>query len=359
MNKTICTLRDIPQPVNIGGDYYITQSALMLGSMAEGEVRLKNADRSKDTKLMIALLKSMGCQISVGDSEIIMSPSNSPVSLDGKEIHYGGGVYPLALVIGYLAGKGRKCTLNYTNDINPIFIAKLTKSFSEIGIGLKHNNESHHIEFGQNQLIPIEREISAVFPHTKDSLLMLGLSSGRSVAIREKLLSDIKVENIIIKLGGKLTFRETKPELVDNPDDPRKKLRQARFSYKREMILHPSTHLRGAVIEVPADSYQLAAWLALAILKKTEFRSEGLHITAETKDFVNYLKSAGAGISLAKNSSPDSGIKKIDLYLGKSEISGRKISGNTAAGLMKKIALMAILAAGRPATTLIRDIKEY
>lgn len=358
MNKTIYTLRYMPSSIDIGGDYYITQSALLLAGSASGEVILKNPSRGKDTESTSVFLQSLGCRVISEERDIKIFPPERLSLPEKGELYYEGGLYPLCLIIGLMAGMNISSTLRYGKEINQKFLDYMAGPLREVGVGIKHDQLARTIVFEPYRLLPIERKISSPLPHLKNCLLMLGVISGRSIAIREEILTGSHFEDLIGRLGGRITVVEPGTEIVEDINDPRKKVRQIKADYKREMILHTSTRLKGDVLIIPADSFLLASLLTLAVLKKCEFAIDSVPLHSDLANFLNYLKSIGIEI-IINNRRNSKGQRMGDLQMRGREIKGRKIAGDTAVGLLREIPLIALLAAIYPGTTLIRDIGIY
>jgi 3-phosphoshikimate 1-carboxyvinyltransferase len=358
MEKEIFSIKELPHEIRFGGDYHLTQSALILSAIADGETIIKDYNSGIDTNRTIELLKRLGCDIEINSAEIKITKGIDSRFDRGKEFEYCGGIFPLMLIISLMAGKNISGRLIYGEQISVSFIDKVVSSFSDAGIDISHNSKSRFIELNDIQIEPVEKKLSQAYPYLKNSLLMIGVSSGRSVAIRETKTSDDYFENLLCRFGAKLAIRNIHTELMKDPDDPRKKIRRSPVEYKKEMMLHPSAKLHGVTISIPSDSYQISAMITLAILKRKPLRIDNCHISRTMSDFINFLKTLGVDVKVANRKNID-GFKHADVQLSGRPNVSRKISGDLAFGLMQEIPLITLLASVFPATALIREIEEY
>ncbi len=358
MERLITPIREFSEKIVLDGDYYLTQSAIFLGVIAQGETRLKNFARGKDTVQIIDCLRNLGCNIQLTESEIIISGSGEWKYDTDSTITFNGDIYPLFLLIGLVAGQQIGCRLIYADRINPIFIDKLIMMAGQSGIELKHNSRDRSITIAHERAIPIEGKISSAFPYFKNFLLMYGLASGRPIAIREEKPTDEYFEHIILKFKGKITLRDFKAELIEDPDDPRKKVRRTTTGYRKEMMLHPTTTLQGANLTIAQDSYQIAAVATLSILMRKPLHLENVPLHPGLLHFINHLKSAGVDARF-ENRRGDDIYRLADLQIIGRPTTSRKIAGEISFNLMMEIPFLILLAAAFPSTSVIRGISEF
>lgn len=358
MSTRVFPVKNIPQDISSCGDCYITQSALMLGTMVDGEVILKNCSNSRDTEITIAFLKSLGFAISKHGREIRIGGSSSIRLPDDLNLVYEGSIYALSLIIGFLTGKSQFGTLRYSDSINQDIIDGLIDVLNEYGIDVSHQADNRTIVVRPSTGHSIEARISSSLPYLKNCLLTFGISSGHSVTIRETRISSSRFEECITRFGGRMSVTEPKPELKEDPDDPRKRIRFTQADHVRELVLSPSTELRPSAIDIPVDSDAVTALLTLAVLKKKEITLKSVALNAARIRFLNYVRSSGVEISISDRKVID-GESLASIAIQGKAFKARKISGEQASALIEEIPFMAVLAALGTGTTVIRGIKEF
>jgi len=357
MKKIIFPIKEMPQRFDFDGDYHITQSAIFQAVLSEGETRLKNYCRCTDSFRVAEILKNLGYDIGLTDSEIIVRRNGEAVQSSAREISTNIGFYPTILLAGFLAGKDIKCRLVYGENVNSQLMESLCRFARELGIELVHEIKRRSIKIDHSRPGLIERRMNSAFPFFKNFLLLYGLCSGRPLAIREDSLSDWYFEDLILKLGGKIAIRDLRAVLLEDPDDPRKKVRRSATGYRKEMMLYPNTKLRDSTISVPPDSYEISAMITMAIMKRSPLRLENVPLSPELIHFLNHLKSSGV-VTKIENRRPGDFYKQADVEIQGRMSIGRKIFGEASHNLVSVLPLNAMLLSVFPSTTVIRDVAE-
>ncbi|HHI02882.1 MAG TPA: hypothetical protein ENL22_05125 [candidate division Zixibacteria bacterium] len=358
MKEIIKPLKKLPEKIRLGGDYNITQYALLLGLLAKNDISIRNYNRGKDTSLTISFLNSVGGVVERSATEILVRGDSRIQIDDCAELEYKGGAVPLAMIIGFLAGKKTCCSLVYSNKINPDLIDFLVGYFNKYSIDIFHRAETNQIYFRAGSESPVECTLSNALPYLKDSLLIYSLTCGQSILIKEKAATDSGFEKLITDLGGALSCEETKSVMTTDPDDPRKRIRVDSYDYKRKIFLKKSSEIGGGELNVPSDFNSLAAFLLLAILKKEKLTIENAYIKDSMGRFLKFLKTFAAEVG-SGNRKTVGNYTVYDISIDGHEAKGRKLSGRTATGLMELIPFITIAAAVGNGNTVIRDVSEY
>lgn len=358
MNKIIKPLIKLPEKFMLGGDYNITQDALILGLLTKNDISVRNYNRGRDTSFTISFLGSIGCEVERSATEIIIK-ADSPIQIDDcAELEYYGGAIPLAQIIGYLAGKNICCSLKYSNQINPDLIDLLISHFNKYGIDIFHEAETKQIFFRASTESPIECSLSYSLPYLKNCLLFYCLTCGQSISIKEKVVTDTGFEKLVTDLGGLLSIEETKSMMTVDPNDPRKKIRVDNSDYKRKIDLKKSSGISGGEVNVPSDFHSLAAFMLLAILKRESLIIEDVFINNSMGRFIKFLKTFAADVELSNKKALENNIT-YNISIGGHEVKGRKVSDSTAKTLMELTPYICIAACVGNGNTIIREIAEY
>ncbi len=353
MIEEITTIPGLPAAVDLDGDYDITQTALLLGSLTDGELVLQNFNGGRDTAGTVSLLTGMGHRVSLTDDEVRIHRGETILRDDCAEITFNGGLMPLTMLVGMLAGMNRTCQVKYSSEVNPDLLDELINVLNKIGIDLSQPRERELI-IRESHITPIDLRVNTPLPFIKNCLLMIGLCSGCSVTIREERASSGYLERLIERLGGDLTKRTRKMIWQEDPNDPRKREKIADMDCAREIKLGVSTKLNGGIIEIPPDSIECSALLTLAILARDDLTLQRVSLDRRLSKFMQYLKASGVTPETANRESID-GRPFADLSISGNQLKGRKISGATAFALIEQVPLMAVMAATSVGTTIIRD----
>lgn len=357
MNKEIFSIKRMPDSVPASGDYFQTQSALLLAMLAEGETHIRNIGLGIDTDYTLSFLSSLGIQSRKEGDEMVIVGGNF-VYPEKMKFEYEGSLFPLSIIIGFLAGLERRSILVHSDRIGNKALETIISAFKEVGIELSHDFKSRRISIGASRPAPIERRINSSYSYQKNALLMLGINSGRSAAIREDWLADTVFEDMIIRMGGKVAVKEARTELVEDPNDPRRKVRIANIDYKREMMLYPTTRLSGTSIEISPDMFCVSALVTLAVLKRIEWKLPGVVLSPELNRYINHLKGIGANISIENRRNQEQH-RVGDLHIAPSELKAKKMAGEMTQGLIREIPFLALLAGCTTDTSVFRDLNEF
>jgi len=358
MIEIIKPLKRLPDRFRPGGDYAATQYALILGLLTKEDLSIRNFNQGKDTAHTISFMNSIGCRLERSATEIEIKSSGNFNIPECAELEYRGGILPLTLIIGFLAGKNVCCTVQYSDQINPDMIDVIIKNFNKYGIDIFHEADSRIIIFRAALIGPVQDRLSAALPYLKNCLLMYGLSSGQSITIEEIITTDTLFEELILKLGGQISSQDIKMTVMTNPNDPRKKIRTGESDYKRKIELKNISGINGGDIEMPSDLHSTAALIILAILKKSGIVLSNVTINDGLGRFLKLLKSSSVDIELNNRQKLENWIT-FDISITGSEIKGRKISETSARSMMELIPYLAVVGGAGNGNMVIRDVSEY
>jgi len=358
MEVEIYPVKKMPEYSNPGGDYYYTQSALMLAVLSDGETILKNCNRSIATERTVNFLKTMGYNIDC-EEDTIRIESNEGLQLpENRTLNYEGEIFPLSLIIGFLAGLNQACFLEYSSLINQDIIDKIVDIFNKNGIDLFHRPDSRTIIIRAGTNLPVETKVCSSNSYLKNGLLMFGLSSGNSVTVRETIQSSINFENCIKKSGVPIAIEEPGTKIKEDPYDPRKKIRVAAADYKRELVVPSDAKIESSEIVIPDDFETVSSFLTLAILKKKDISLKDVVLNSERMKFIDHLRIIGAEVTIQDRKLID-GISIGTIGLRCKNVKSRKFAGEHTLALFDEIPFLAILAVCGSDKTIIRGIDEY
>lgn len=357
MIETIKPLKRLPSGIRPGGDYASTQYALFLGLVSKEEIRIRNYNSGKDTTETITLLNSLGCKVERSATDIRIISADETNLSECAELVYNGGVLPLTLLIGYLAGKRMSCSLAYSPEINPDSIDFLARYFNRHGVDIFHEADARLIVFRGGGDLPDENKSANALPYLKNCLLMYALTNGQSMNLEEIYSTDDSFENLIDSLGGSLRRIETKSEMIVDPNDPRKKIRQETDKYRGKVELSRGSGIKGGDVAMPSDVNLTAALLLLAILKKDSITLEEVKFTRVLQRFIKLLKSFAVEIEMTNKKLIDH-TPAMDIVATGYEMKGRKISGRMSVNLLELLPYLAVAGGVGAGNTVIRDAAE-
>ena len=358
MLSEVIPIKEMPCDFSFCGDYKVTQAGLVLGALAGGRVVLNNCNTGKDTDATVAFLERVGLNIERSGSEIRIDGGGHLMLPDDVTFDFDGGIFPLSLIIGLLAGLDESCFIRYSRTINQDYVDNITGSLNGIGIDILHEADGRLVIIRAGAGYPVDIKISSSLSHLKNCLLTFGLSSGRSVAIREMRLTSNRLEKCIERFGGSLAIDRPKPVLKEDPVDPRRKIRTIEADFRQEIVLPPSVNLLPATLDIPYDSDTAIALMTLAVLKRGEVTIPRVSYDRSVREFLNYLKVSGVESAVSKGKD-EAGIRTATITLQGKELKLRKTSGEQASALIDDTPFLAVLSAFNSGTSIIRGIEEF
>jgi 3-phosphoshikimate 1-carboxyvinyltransferase len=358
MIREIFPLKELPPRFEYGGDYYATQSALMVAAMAERDVSIFDYNRSIETDQTISVLKTIGLGVLKNENRLQIETGYGMQIPEDKTIEFEPGAYPLSLAIGLLAGKNVSCSLEYAPSVNPDIVDQIIDVLSRNGIDIHHAADDSMIIFRSAGKFPVNINVKSSIPHIKNCLIVFSLASGVPVTVREYTITSDHLEQCLRSFEIPIQANEPAIVVVDDPNDPRKKIRKREAEYLREINIPADFHIENYKYYVPGDAACALAYLTLAAVTKKEITLEGMPINAVNSKYIQHLKAVSGEVSIF-NRRDDVAGPVADVGFKPSEIKSRKMTGQQTAVMIDEIPLVAVLAALAAGTTVIRGIADY
>ncbi len=198
--------------VTVPGDKSLTQRALILASLAEGESRIAGLLHGGDAASTAAALRCLGAGIGVlppDGSEIVvegvgftgLTPSDRPLDLGNS----GTGT---RLLLGVLAGSGISATLTGDDSLRSRPMGRVTDPLARMGARFEYVEQAGRLPVtvhGKHPLTPLDWRSPVASAQVKSAILLAGLVGGTSVRVREPALSRDHTERLFQSVGVKLT----------------------------------------------------------------------------------------------------------------------------------------------------------
>jgi 5-enolpyruvylshikimate-3-phosphate synthase len=358
MDIEIFPIKKLPPVQRLGGDYYYTQSSMILAMFADGETVLKNYNTGIDTGRTIEFLQKSGCTIDRMDESVTIKSNGQPILPDERFIIYDGELYPLSLIIGLLTGLNKACTVQYSENLNQDMIDRIVETFNKNGIDLSHEADSRSVIIRAATNLPVKTKVFTSNSCVKNSLIMFSIVSGISVIISEMSPSAAHLESVLGCFGLKLEIDEPGTKLIEDPNDPRRKIRVSTADYKRQLTLSSNSQPQSAEIIIPCSSDSVSALMTLAVLLKKEISLENVLLNLERNKFLDHLKAIGSDVSVSGRSAA-TGWPTGSIKISCKNIKARKFAGEHTSVLIDDVPFMALMAVLGSGTTIIRDVGEF
>lgn len=323
--------------ITVPGDKSISHRSLMLGSISEGDTRIKGLLRGADCLSTMSCMRALGVSIDDDGNEIVVHG----VGLHGlkkpeKMLYTGNSGTTTRILSGILAGQPFETTMTGDASIEkrPMkrIITPLTLMNADI-CSVK-GNDCAPLSIKPSTLHGINYDSPVASAQVKSCILLAGLYADSPTTVTEPALSRNHTELMLKAYGADI---ETS-------------------GYSA--TINPGNTLHGQDIEIPGDISSAAYFIAAGLIaKNSEILIKNVNINPTRAGMIKVVKSMGGSIELL-NERIVSGEPVADLYVKSSHLHGTEIGGEDIPTLIDEIPIIAILAANADGQTIIRDAAE-
>lgn len=348
--------------VRVPGDKSLTQRALILASLAEGESRLSGLLHGGDAASTARALRALGATIPAlpadgGEIRIrgvgLVGLRQPAARLDLRNSGTG-----TRLLLGVLAGSGVKATLTGDTSLRKRPMARVTDPLAAMGARFHYLGEPGRLPIeitGRHPLDPIDWPSPVASAQVKSAILLAGLTGGAFALVTEPRQSRDHTERLFRSVGVSVVEHAVEGEWRVEMRDPPERIRPLDF-------------------DVPGDPSSAAFLFAMAALGgagEEGVTVEGVGLNPTRTAFLDVLERMGADIEIeadgvgAPGSEPDRPPRADGatepvgaVTVRPSELRGTTVGGDEVPRLIDELPLIAVLGARARGVTRIRDAAE-
>ncbi len=347
--------------LKIPGDKSISHRAALLSLLCAEKVTIDNFSPAADCRNSLEAVKQLGAGVKEENGTIAISPPLGGGLIEPEApIDCGNSGTTMRLLAGLVAGADINVKLIGDESLSGRPMKRIIEPLTQMNAVIAATEEgTAPLEIQPSPLIPIDYIQPVASAQVKSAILLAGATSHTKVIVREKTISRDHTERMIEAFGGDIEIETVKAEIVQDPDDPRKKKKiLPTEKYKRSITLTLGGKLSGGHIDVPGD-FSTAAFFIVAglIVRGSNIILKNVGVNQTRTGLLTVLKQMGAQIELKdKRDVGGEPVADIDITYGK--LKPRKISGEIIPKLIDEIPILAVLAATLEGTTVIRDAEE-
>ena len=323
------------------GDKSISQRIVMLGSLLDHDLTVKNFLSAADPISTMSALERVGFKYQhLHDLNAVkILNSKKRVSDPDSVLNLGNSGTGLRLMLGFLGGLNIKA--NYIGD-NSLSARPMTRVLDPLNqLGIKYDSNAGRLPINFINLTP-NKSFSYKLPiasaQVKSSILLAGLCSGAEIEIIEPTSTRDHTERMLEFLGAKIE--------VDDSGEARK--------------IRLSGQLDSEVTDydVPGD-FSSAAFLIISALiaKDADLLIKNVGINKTRSGLLDVLLEMGADIKLM-NHQKIMNEPRADIRVKSSELHGINIGGSIIANLIDEIPILCIAASFAYGQTKIEGAEE-
>lgn len=334
--------------IRVPGDKSLTQRALILASLADGESELSGLLHGGDAASTAGALRLLGVPL-------------GPLPRDGGRVRVEGvGLQGLArpdipldlgnsgtgtrLLLGVLAGTGLEVVITGDASLSTRPMARVTEPLTHMGASFEAMGEAHRLPLrvkGTHPLSPLDWSSPVPSAQVKSALLLAGITGNAFVLLTEPRQSRDHTERLLAQMGVPL-------------------VEHAPGAGWRVELREPPQRLLPLEFEVPGDPSSAAFFLALAVLggagPSLEVGHVGLNPTRT--GFLDVLRRMGARVEASLEGPPGPGEPVGTLVAGPAGLKGVAVGPDEIPGLIDELPLLAVVGARSEGETRITGAGE-
>lgn len=327
--------------ITIPGDKSISHRALMLGSLAEGETKIRGLLLGEDPRSTAACFSAMGADISELNSELVtvrgIGLSNLKEPLD--VLNAGNSGTTLRLMLGILASHpDRFFTVTGDSSLRSRPMSRVVNPLRQMGANIwgRESGAKAPLAISGQNLKAIHYQSPVASAQVKSCIMLAGLMVDGETIITEPERSRDHSERMMAAFGANVSV-----DINTNT-----------------VAIRGGARLIGQEVTVPGDISSAAFWLvAASIVPNSDLVIENVGINPTRTGILEVLAEMGADISY-ENEREVTGEPVADLRVRSAVLKACKIGGAVIPRLIDEIPILAIAATCAEGITIIEDAAE-
>ncbi|MBD2259253.1 3-phosphoshikimate 1-carboxyvinyltransferase [Pseudanabaena sp. FACHB-2040] len=327
--------------LQVPGDKSISHRSLMLGSIAQGETRIKGLLLGEDPRSTAKCFRAMGVTLSDLEQEWVAVQGVGLGNLQepSEVLDAGNSGTTLRLMLGLLASHpGRFFTVTGDGSLRSRPMGRVIKPLIEMGADIwgRQGNTLAPLAVRGQRLKSMHYRSPVASAQVKSCILLAGLMTEGRTTVSEPSLSRDHSERMLRAFGADIAVD---PETCS------------------VAVSGPAT-LTGQTIVVPGDISSAAFWLVAALITPgSELVIENVGINPTRTGILDALWQMEADITL-ENEREVTGEPVADLRVRASALKAATFSGDLIPRMIDEIPVLAVAALFAQGTTVVKDAEE-
>ena len=333
--------------VRVPGDKSITQRALILAALAEGESRLRGLLPGQDPNSTAGALRALGAKIPElphdGREVVIQGAGLRGLRAPTETLDLGNSGTGTRLLLGILAGQPFKAALTGDESLRSRPMGRVAVPLAQMGARFRYlgSEDRLPLEIEGGALHAIDYQMPVATAQVKSALLLAGVSGHVAVRLTEPGRSRDHTERMLTAVGARVDSR-------------------AEGERWRVELRDPPERLRPLDLDVPGDLSSAAFLLVLALLggaRGDEVTVSGIGLNPTRTGVLPVLERMGA--KLAVERAAEQGGEPVGAITATpTTLSATSIGEADVVGAIDEIPILAAAAARAQGTTRITGARE-
>lgn len=337
MTELLTNAPSVQYSLSVPGDKSISHRAVILGSIAEGQSRVKGFLFGEDCIATINVMRQLGVPITI-DSEtnevIIEGRGLTGLQASTQLLDCGNSGTTMRLLSGLLAGQAFKSQLIGDASLNKRPMARVMNPLISMGANIEGYQGS---ELPPLTIQPVEAltairyEMPVASAQVKSAILLAALQADGETEVIEQAVSRNHTEEMLQLFGVDLKVEG------------------------KHIKLNGGQTLKGQTIEVPGDISSAAYFLAAGLLlADTELKIENVGLNETRSGILEVIQAMGGQLEVQPRAN---GIS-ADITVRSSRLKSTVIEGELIPRLIDELPIIALMATQAEGVTVIKDAAE-
>jgi 3-phosphoshikimate 1-carboxyvinyltransferase len=315
----------------------ISQRAVLLGAVADGESEVRGFGRAADTETAIGVVRALGAEVDDDGGELVRVRG---VGLRGvrepaSPLECGNAGTVLRLLAGLLAGQRGTFVLAGDQSLSRRPHERVAEPLRRMGARVETTDGGAPVLIEGARLSPIRYELPVASAQVKSAVLFAGLlAEGGPTTVVERLPTRDHSERLLRELGVRVGRRGA------------------------DVSVQPVERLTPFRVEIAGDLSAAAPFvLAATLLHGSELLVEGVNVNPSRTGFLDVLERMGANIAVF-NRRTVSGEPVADLEVRPAQLTATVVRDSEVPGLIDELPLFALAAGMARGESIVRGAGE-
>ena len=333
--KTITPSGRLFGEISVPGDKSISHRAIMLGSLARGETKVRGLSDSDDSRYTIQAFNSMGISIKTSaDMLFIEGKGLRGLKKPKSPLNVGDSGTTMRVMAGILAGQDFEATLTAGASLAKRPMKRIAEPLLLMGVDIKAvDGEYPPLTIHGGAVNAIDYKMPVSSAQVKSAILFAGLYSKNATRVEEKFKSRDHTERMMKYFGADIKIKKT------------------------AVILKGDKELKAQDVEIPGDISSAGFFIAGAILLKgSKIRINRVGINPTRSGMLELLVRMGARIKILNKKA---GFEPVgDIFVEYGATTGTVIEESIVPSMIDELPIIFVLASLSRGKTVIKGAKE-
>jgi len=315
----------------------ISQRAVLLGAIEDGESRIDGFGRAADTETALSVVRQLGAEVDDDGSETVRVRGVGFRGLRAPEVplDFGNAGTVLRLAAGILAGQEGRFELVGDESLSIRPQERIAEPLRQMGARVETTDGHAPVVIAGGGLKPIRYEPPMASAQVKSAVLLAGLlADGGATRVVEPIPTRDHTERLLRELGVSVRRRGS------------------------EISVLPVDSLPPVNIRIAGDFSSAAPFvLAATLLSGSELLVQGVNVNPLRTGFLDVLERMGANIAVF-NRRTESGEPVADLEVRSAPLTATQVDAGEVPRLIDELPLVALAAALARGETVVRGAGE-